>query len=171
MAGDMAIRKGAAEVCAEDIVQRSNVELTNAILSTLMYDGEVEVRKSVAKLAVSLRDQRIQPFTELLRVLIDSPAYEYASSELLITLQCAPDKVDELVLLAAHRFLAVFGSVAGDIRTGAAGDAHYMCQLVVRGLAQSRDKEHRGALLDVLDNMFELGIYGISGAVATAERQ
>ena len=41
---------------------------------------------------------------------------------------------------------------------------------MVRGLAQSQDRGHQAALLDILDQLLELGIYGISDAIATTER-
>jgi len=43
-------------------------------------------------------------------------------------------------------------------------------ELVVRGLAQSRDRTHRSALLDVLDRMLELDVYGVGEAIAASER-
>lgn len=171
LAGDTGTRKGAAEVCANRIDRTSNVELASSTLKSLMHDDDVEVREAVANLAAHLRDQPLSPFSDLLEALTDSPAYEYATPQLLITLQHAPDKIDALVLRVARRFISVFGSEASDLRTGAAGDARYISQLVVRGLAQSRDKKHRGALLDVLDGMLELGVYGVDDAVSTAERQ
>jgi hypothetical protein len=75
-----------------------------------------------------------------------------------------------LVLKAAQRFVQVYGRDAADIRTAAAGDARYISELVVRGLAQSRDRAHRAALLDVLDLLLELGVYGIGDAIAQSER-
>jgi hypothetical protein len=126
--------------------------------------------KAVAKVAPHLRNHQLRPFAELLAALIDSPAYDHATPQLLLTLQHAPDKVDDLVLKASQRFISVFGSEAGDIRTGAAGDARYISELVVRGLAQSRNRSHRAALLDVLDNLLELGVYGVDEAIAEAER-
>ena len=75
-----------------------------------------------------------------------------------------------MVLKASQRFLSVFGSDAADIRTEAAGDALYVSKLVVRGLAQSQDRDHRAALLDVLDQLLELNVYGINTAITEAER-
>ncbi|SLE54749.1 Uncharacterised protein [Mycobacteroides abscessus subsp. bolletii] len=171
LAGDTGTRKGAAKVCANRIDRTSNVQLASSTLKRLMLDEELEVREAVAKLAAHLRDQPLRPFSDLLEALTDSPAYEHAAPQLLITLQHTPDKVDELVLRVARRFLSFFGAEASDLRTGAAGDARYISQLVVRGLAQSRDKEHRGALLDVLDSMLEIGVYGVDYAISAAERQ
>jgi hypothetical protein len=94
----------------------------------------------------------------------------HATPQLLITLQEAPDKVDDLVDLAAHRFLDVHGDDVADMRTGAAGDAHYISDLVVRGLAQTRDRGRITALLDILDRLLELGVYGVDRAIDGAVR-
>ncbi|MCB1301981.1 MAG: hypothetical protein KDB28_12220, partial [Tetrasphaera sp.] len=168
--GDAMTRKGVAEVCANRVDRTSNESLASGTLTTLMTDQEDDVLKAVAKVAPHLRNHQLRPFAELLAALIDSPAYDHATPQLLLTLHHAPDKVDDLVLKASQRFISVFGSEAGDIRTGAAGDAHYISELVVRGLAQSRNRSHRAALLDVLDNLLELGVYGVDEAIAEAER-
>ena len=170
LSGDIHVRKGVAEVCAERVDRTSDAGLATASLIRLMNDDEDEVRKAAAAVAPHLREHPLQPFAQLLTALIDSPSYDHATPQLLLTLQYAPDKVDELVLKAAQRFIDVFGKDAADIRTGAAGDAHYISELVVRGLAQSRDRAHRAALLDVLDLLLELGVYGINDAIAESER-
>ncbi|MFU9028465.1 hypothetical protein ACNAWD_11620 [Rhodococcus erythropolis] len=170
LAGDARVRKGAAEICAHRVDRTMNVELASSALIGMMNDDDEEVLKAVAKVAPHLRDHPLRPFAGLLSALIESPAYDHATPQLLLTLQHAPDKVDELVLKASQRFISVFGSDAGDIRTGAAGDARYISKLVVRGLAQSRNRRHRAALLDVLDMLLELGVYGVDDAIAEAER-
>ena len=135
-----------------------------------MNDKEDEVRKEVAQVAPHLREHPLRPFAKLLSALIDSPSYDHATPQLLLTLQYAPDKVDDLVLKAAQRFISVFGKDAADIRTGAAGDAHYVSELVVRGLAQSQVRAYRADLLDILDQILEFGVYGINNAIAQSER-
>lgn len=168
--GDALTRKGTAEVCANHVDRTSNAALASATLTKLMTDEDDDVRQTVASVAPHLRNQKLRPFADMLSALIDSPAYDHATPQLLLTLQHAPDKVDDLVLKASQRFISVSGSEAGDIRTGAAGNAHYVSELVVRGLAQSRDRSHRAALLDVLDDLLELGVYGVEDAIAKAER-
>jgi hypothetical protein len=170
LAGDAYIRKGVAEVCAGRVDRTSDAYLAAATLVALMPDDDDEVRKAVARVASNLREHPLRPFAMLLSALIESPSYDHATPQLLLTLQHAPDKVDDLVLKAAQRFIAVFGEDAADIRTSAAGDSHYISELVVRGLAQSRNRAHRTALLDVLDRLLELGAYGIGNAIAQSER-
>lgn len=170
LSGDFHVRKGIAKLTAEHFVRTSNNELATETLIHLMNDDVDEVRKETAEVASRLRHHSLRPFDRLLMALIDSSSYVHAATQLLITLDQAPDKVDELVLKASERFISVFGRAAADIRTGAAGDAFYVSKLVVRGLAQSQDRGHQAALLDILDQLLELGIYGISDAIATTER-
>lgn len=170
LSGDFHVRKGIAKLTAELFVKTTNNELATETLIHLMNDDVDEVRKEAAEVASHLRHHSLRPFDRLLMALIDSSSYVHAATQLLITLDQAPDKVDELVLKASQRFLSVFGSDAADIRTEAAGDALYVGALVVRGLAQSQDRDHRAALLDVLDQLLELNVYGINTAITEAER-
>lgn len=170
LSGDACVRKGVAKVCASSVDRTSNAALATASLTRLINDNDDEVRKAAAQVAAHLRKQSLRPFAPLITALIGSPSYDHATPQLLLTLEYAPDKIDDLVLKAAKRFADVFGGDAGDIRTGAAGDARYISKLVVRGLAQSRDPAHRAALLDVLDLLLELDVYGLDDAIAEAER-
>ena len=135
LAGDAYVRKGIAGVCAKSVDRTSDADLAVATLVALMHDDDDEVREAAAGVAMNLRDHPLRPFAKLLSALIESPSYGHATPQLLLTLQHAPDKVDDLVLKAAQRFIAVFGKDAADIRTGAAGDSHHISELVVRGLA------------------------------------
>lgn len=170
LSGDFHVRKGIAKLTAELFVKTTNNELATETLIHLMNDDVDEVRKETAEVASHLRHHSLRPFDRLLMALIDSSSYVHAATQLLITLDQAPDKVDELVLKASERFISVFGRAAADIRTGAAGDAFYVSKLVVRGLAQSQDRGHQAALLDILDQLLELNVYGINTAITEAER-
>ena len=170
LSGDFHVRKGIAQTVARSVADSSNTELATETLIRLMSDDVDEVRKEVATLASILRNNPLRPFVKLLTALIDSPSYVHASTQLLFTLEHAPDKIDDLVLKASQRFLSVFGNDAADIRTGASGDAHYVSKLVVRGLAQCQSPTRRAVLLDVLDQLLELGVYGINDAIEKSER-
>ena len=167
---DFHVRKGVAQTVARSVAYTSNTKLATETLIRLMSDDVDEVRKEVATLALILRNHPLRPFVKLLTALIDSPSYIHASTQLLFTLEHAPDKIDDLVLKVSQRFLSVFGNDAADIRTGASGDAHYISKLVVRGLAQCQSPTRRAVLLDVLDQLLELGVYGINDAIEKSER-
>jgi hypothetical protein len=170
MAGDVEVRSGAALVCSARVDRAANSTLVLTTLRELMHDEEEVVRRAVGGLAGYLRGHKLRPLADFLMDLVASPSYVHATPQLFITLQQAPDRIDDLVDLAAHRFLDMFGGDAADIRTGAAGDAHYISDLVVRGLAQTRDRRRVSALLDILDRLLELGVYGVDRALASAQR-
>ncbi|MGA1812801.1 ATP-binding protein [Frondihabitans sp. 4ASC-45] len=171
LTGDVEIRVGVAFVCSARVDRAANSELAFSALRRLMQDENDRVRKEVGSLVHYLRDRSLRPFTPLLGDLIASPSYVHVTPQLLILLQEAPDRVDDLVDLAAHRFLDLFGDEVSDIRTGAAGDAHYIAELLVRGLAQTREKNRVAALLDILDRLLELGVYGVDSAIDKLERR
>ena len=50
-------------------------------------------------------------------------------------------------------------------------DAHYVSELVVRGLAQSRSAKERFDLLEVLDELLEIGVCGLEDAIAQTARR
>lgn len=163
------VRLGAARSCAARVVHTSNTELVTSALLRLFNDENTEVAKAAAQVAPNLRERALRSFAALLEALIGSLSYAHAMPQLLITLLHAPDKVDDLALKAAQRFLLIYPRDAGN-RAPAAGSARYISKLVVRGLAQSRDQAHRATLLDVLDDLLELGVYGINESIADSER-
>jgi hypothetical protein len=169
--GDMTVRRGVAEVCAARVDRSADSELVLSTLRKLMYDEDDEVRKQVSTLAANLRGKDLRPYDQLLAELIASPSYVHATPQLFITLQKASDKVDHLAYLAAHRFLDIHREEVADFTTAAAGGVHYISDLVVRGLAQTRDQSRVTALLDILDRLLELGVYGVERAIDGAVRR
>ncbi|MDG9719305.1 hypothetical protein [Streptomyces sp. DH24] len=167
--GDVSARKGAATVCAHHLANVGEKSLVRAAFTDFVRDPEPEVRKSAAAFAAAVRGNRLRPLSRPVKDLIASPAFSDASTQLLITLRDAPDRVDDLVFECANRFLAESGSGAADIRTGAAADARYLGQLVIRGYA-SPTPAVRAKLLDVLDGLLLVGALGVSELVLQAER-
>ncbi len=171
MAGaDPAARKGVARMSARRLPHTDNAEVAGAAVAVLANDDDEAVRKEAAIAAGALRGHALRPFEGVLTALIGSLAFADALSQLLITLERAPDRVDDLALLCAQRFVEALGPEAGDIRTRAAGDAREVGELTIRGLAQSRTPSERAALLDVLDQLLLLGAYGIDDVISASER-
>jgi hypothetical protein len=167
---DALSRKGVAQAAAARLMSNSDTELAAETLTRLFDDADASVREAAAGVAANLRSEPLSPYESVLIELIDSPAFEDATPQVFLTLQAAPDQVDALALRCAQRFIELFGSAAGDIRTGAAADAHYVCDLVIRGLAQAQTASERPAFLDVIDALMRIGAYGIDDAVNNAER-
>lgn len=164
-------RKGAAGMAAHRLNRTANPDVATRTLATLVNDPNDEVRKAVAEVAGALRGHALRPFEAVLRELLASAAFADALPQLLITLEQAPDRIDDLSLLCAQRFVEVLGEEAADVQTSAAGDARLVGQLIIRGLAQGRTAVDRGALLDVLDQLLLTGAYGIDAVISESERE
>lgn len=167
---DGAVRLGVAQLCVGQMLDSRNAKLAANALTELFKDSDEDVRQAASALPQSLRGEALQPHTAILQALIDSPSFAHALPQLFITLQHAPDRIDSLVTHAASRFLTLYSSEVADIRTSAAGHAHYLSELAVRGLAQSEAPAHRKALLDIVDRLMEFGVHGVDEAVAAFER-
>lgn len=167
---DVALRKGAAGVCAHRLSNTSDAAVAQRGLEQFIHDPEEDVRRAAAEVAGALRGERLRALREPITSLISSPAFTHALPQLLITLEQAPDRVDDLVLMCSQRFVEMFGADSGDIRTGAAGDARHVGELLVRAYAQATSKSSRSAVLDLLDQLLAIGAYGIADVVRESER-
>lgn len=171
LAGDNNVRAGIVSVCNDLVNGAKNREVLFTALCTLMHDGDTRIRKEIGEIPSRLRKQSLSQFKDFLKYLIESPSYIYAVRHLLLALREAPDRVDDLIDLAVHRFLNID---RGDIAIGQANTfvgSSYVSELVVQGLAQSRDKKRTSDLLDSLDQLIERGEYGVYQAIEQFERQ
>ncbi|MFI9250019.1 NACHT domain-containing protein [Streptomyces sp. NPDC053069] len=168
---DGAHRQGAAEVCAQRLVNTGDAALAHHALVRFFHDPEEDVREAAAAVAVALRGRRLRPFHRTVTALTDSRAFRSALPQLLITLEHAPDRVDDLVLMCVRRFLAVFGAASADLASGAAADAHHIGELLVRAHAQAASAARRREILDLLDQLLLLGSCGVADAIGNADRR
>jgi hypothetical protein len=167
---DVAIREGAAEMCAYRLPRTASAETATDTLQQFMNDDEEKVREVGAKVAAALRGQRLGPFEETLAALIRSPSFTHAASQLFITLERAPDRVDSLILQTAQRFIEVNGANIGNIATGAAAEGREIGELVLRAYAQATDAAPRATTLDMIDGLLLYAAFGVDELVAAAER-
>ncbi|MEV4926366.1 NACHT domain-containing protein [Streptomyces roseoverticillatus] len=167
---DGALRQGAADVCAQRLMNTGDAALAHHALVRFFHDPEETVREAAAAVAAALRGRRLVPFRRTVTALIDSRAFRSALPQLLITLEHAPDRVDDLVLTCVRRFLEVFGSASADLSTGAAADAHHIGELLVRAYAQAASAARRSEILDLLDQLLLMGAYGVDEAISSTDR-
>jgi hypothetical protein len=167
---DASVRKGAAQVCAGRLPQTTNAAAAGEATQGFINDADNEVREAAAHVAAVLRGEALRPFELVLAVLIGSQSFDRAVAQLLITLDQAPDRVDDLIIACARRFVTVYGAQTGDISTGAAGEAREVGELLLRAYAQAIDVTVKGEVLDILDELLTFGAYGVAELVDTAER-
>ncbi|WP_258904093.1 ATP-binding protein [Actinokineospora sp. UTMC 2448] len=167
---DPAIRRGIAEVTADLLTRNLNVPLAMDVLSQLFNDADATVREAAAGVAAALRGQRLRPFRPVLTGLIDSAALVDAQAQLLITLGRAPDRVDDLVMHYAQRFVALHGDELASFALTSASDTQQLATLLVRAYAQSANTQIRRQALDLFDQLLLLGVYGVQETMDTVER-
>lgn len=164
---DLHTRRGVAMICAHWLPDTTNAAGAMDALSTLMNDEHVQ--SVVAEVAGELRGKKLYPFRIILEELMSSGAFAKALPQLLITLEQAPDRIDDLVVACARRFIEVHGGQLNDFSTGASADARSVGQLVLRGYAQASGVRLRQTL-DLIDQLLELNAYGVADLVDGAER-
>jgi len=152
---DPATRRGAARVCAQRPAEAA-VEIQR-----LLRDDHPKVRQAAAEVTAALRGEALRPHSELVLEVIESPAFETAVPQLLITLEQAPDRVDDLILAAARRFVSAHLRELGDMRTAAAAEARELSTLVIRAHAQATGEQARSEALNLIDDLLRVGAYGV----------
>ncbi|MGW5103192.1 hypothetical protein [Streptomyces sp. NPDC004100] len=167
---DASQRQGAAEVCAQRLLNTGDAALAHHSLVRFFHDPEEDVRAAAATVAAALRGRRLRPYWRTLTALVDSHAFGPALPQLLITLEEAPDRVDELTLTCARRFVAVFGAASTDLTRGVAADARHIGRLLVRAYVEASSPACRSEILDLLDQLLLLGSYGVAEAIHDSER-
>lgn len=168
--GDAAVKSGLASVCAHRLANTSNFSTASAILQELADNQDEGVREAVAVAAPVLRGQELRPFKDVLMSIINTQSFKEAVVQLLITLERAPDRIDDLIMACAQRFVDVFGADIGNVATRAAGDAREVGQLVLRAYAQTPDAGGCSVALDLIDRLLLSGGYGVDELVVFAER-
>jgi hypothetical protein len=167
---DGSVRKGAAEVCARRLGGTADPVGAAAALSQFFTDDDEDVRKSAAQAALTLRGQALRPFADLLSTLIQSPSFTDALSAVLMTLEQATDRIDDLVIDCAKRFLQEHGSQVGDLSTAAAGQAQGVGRLILRAYAQATTPAGRAPVLDLVDELLMNSAYDFARIVDDAGR-
>lgn len=167
---DPLVRKGAAVICARRLpITGDHVAALRALLA-FIHDESPAVRDAAAEVAAALRDRPLEPHRDLLSALIASPAITDAMPQLLITLERATERVDDLVKALARRFLDMHQNDMNDFATRTAGDAKQIGELVMRAYAQAHDAIARKEALDLVDDLLSRSAWGFSEMVVDAER-
>jgi hypothetical protein len=167
---DAASRQGAADLCGRSLPHTSDAAAAAAALHQFITDTDEDVRKAASQVAAALHHRELRPFSDVLTTLIASESFTYALAQLLITLQAAPDRIDDIALACTRRYIDEFGQQAGDISTAAAGEAQEIVQLTLRAYAQASAQETRSQVLDLIDDLLLINALGALEAVDQAER-
>ena len=163
-------RVGAARLCASLLPRTANPVRAAALLGSYFDDEHTEVQTAAASVATALRGRNLRPHRQLLTLLIGSRTFDSALSQLLITLEDAPDKNEELVALTAERVLAHDAPEVGDITKRASAHAPHLARILLRAYSQTRNRAMRSRLLDSIDTLQRNRAIGIDELVETTAR-
>lgn len=128
------------------------------------------MRGQAAKVAGALRDGPLQPHREIIEAIIASAAFEQANTQLLITLEHATERTDDLILATARRFIDGYKEQMASIATHAAADAREVGALLLRAYAQAETSAARSDVLDLIDDLLMEAAYEFAKTVGEAER-
>ncbi|MEU6225026.1 ATP-binding protein [Streptomyces sp. NPDC047042] len=167
---DGAQREGAARLCAHRLADTNDAAIARQTFEEFVDDSDEAVRKAVGEVAAALRGEHLRPMKLSLMRLISSASFSESLPQLFLTLEHAPDRVDDLVLACCQRFIEVKGTDSGDIRTAAAGDSRYVGKLLIRAYTQANARAKRGKILDLIDQLLEVGAFGVADLVEKSER-
>ena len=167
---DARTRQGAADLCARSLPHTSDATAAASAICQFVNDEDDDVRKAAAQFTAPLRSRDLQPFRDVIITLIASRSFAVALAQLLITLQAASDRIDEMVIACIRRFIDEFGQEAADISTSAAGEAREITQLTLRAYSQASDRAGRRETLDLIDELLMINALSAPEAVDQAER-
>jgi hypothetical protein len=167
---DISARTGAAGTAARRLPTAADAVVAGTILKLFFDDDAEPVRKSAAAVVGALRDKELRPHEDTVKALIASRTFDLVLTRLLRTLERAPDRVDDLVILCVERSTELVGTGQRPTRPAFLTDHYQLGRIVVRALAQTKSVEYRRTLLDALDALLASGAYGIDDLVTSSER-
>ncbi|HEY6780162.1 MAG TPA: hypothetical protein VI111_04365 [Thermoleophilaceae bacterium] len=167
---DVKVREGVATICAHHLSITAESERAGAVLAVLFDDDDHDVRDEAAAVAAALRNRPLAPHKQIIEKLIASAAFEPANTQLLITLDDTTERVDDLILAMARRFIDVHKGQLASISTHAAADAREVGALLLRAYAQAATTTARSDVLDLIDDLLMEAAYEFAKTVGEAER-
>ncbi len=170
LAGTTAQRVGTAEVFAANLQVASLRAFCEDVLIQLFDDPEEPVRAAASACFGSLRGEDMADFVRLIEAFVQSRAFAKHYRAIIYPLTQTTIKLPAVTCVVCERFLEIVGFDAADIRSGSSADAHQVSQLLVRAYSQSTDTTFQARCLDVIDQMTQIGAYGLEDALELYER-
>jgi hypothetical protein len=160
----------AADVSADAVVHDEFRLRAKQKLVHYFDDDDSEVRKHAANVFRSIPSDQFSDFMDLAHRFVRSPAYVKDSFSFLHALENAHSNVTELIATAAERALEELRRPGNDLR-GHDMEMHQLKDLIRDEYAASeRSPEVRKRLLDIIDGMAELELYGVDEIIRPHER-
>jgi SpoVK/Ycf46/Vps4 family AAA+-type ATPase len=155
-----------ADVTADAFSWTGNRHRAEILLTGFFFDEDEETRKHAADVFRKTSITDIEPYRELIKKFVESPAFPGNTYSVLRMLENATGDVLELVISISERLIN--DSNHNKQRTV---DTHHLESLIKKEYAASEfQPESRRRILDVIDNMLANEIYGADDIVAAHDR-
>ncbi len=165
-------RQIAAHLAAHHISQAAYRTIAEHQLIEFFNDPVKEIRAEAAECFRELWNEEIESFRSLINVFIRSKAFEEDNFALFHLLKDAHEPTTEEVILAAERVLDLAERPDdGSSPSGRRREMHYLDDLLLKEYSATENRpELRARILDILDKMLILGLYGTDKIIQEHER-
>jgi hypothetical protein len=165
-----AARAGCARIYAGNVTNLRFRARCAGLLMDCFDDQDKRVRESAVELFWQLSSDDFEVIEDVCLRFLDSGAYSEHSSRLIHELEQSRANLASVVAKLAQRFVAEAGRKASDIRFAEAGNARIVSGLLVRNYSSATTEAERNRSLDLIDQMFEIGAFGVGDSLADYER-
>ncbi len=165
-----AARAGCARIYAGNVTNPRFKARCARPLMDCFDDHDKRVRESAAELFWQLSSDDLEVIEDVCLRFLDSRAYSEHSGRLIHELEQSRANLASVVAKLAQRFVAEAGRKASDIRFAEAGNARVVSGLLVRNYSSATTEAERNRSLDIIDQMFEIGAFGVGDSLADYER-
>ncbi|MBE9112901.1 hypothetical protein IQ273_26290 [Nodosilinea sp. LEGE 07298] len=168
--GTQTHRLAAAEVFVTNLRSAYLKEFCENSLIQLFSDPSSEVRAKAAKCFFRL-EVELDSYSNLIDQFVETEAFSDGGRDLIWALEKTTSKLPKSTYRICERFIQSINDENAQKRSGALRDVSSVSQLLVRLYSQSgRDLVLQSQCLDLIDQMIEIGAYGLEKSLAPFER-
>ena len=168
--GSAAMRKAVAGIYARNVAKEVVGAACMKRLGSFLDDTDETVRSEVSTAFFDVSDEWLLRSREFVLRFIESKAFESGPYDVLRVLEESNLAVPDVICRAAERVLGFLGEEGTHVAYHGSMVAKSIATLVVRQYQQAADASLRRRCLDLIDQMQELGYFGIDSELAKLER-
>ena len=155
-------RVGAANVYADNVSDATIGTECEDRLKVLFKDESEAVRRAAARSWNILKPDELAKRGSLLGAFVDSIGPDIDVRVLIHTLEQSHERLPSEVCELAERVVEAYGPKGADPRLREAGAAYRLASLIIRLHEETKDREFRGRVLAVIDDMLRVGFMRMS---------
>jgi len=170
VAGDEALRSGAAKVAAANVFTAKCRQFCEAALGEFFDDSSGDVRDSAARRFLHAKGDDLGRAQELIRRFLRSASFPEHGSFLVMGLMDSTAELSGLIIDVCTAVLAAFEGPSAETLVQLHLEAEDLAELVFRAYSQSQDPGYRERCLDLIDGFVAAQAYGVAKQIAGYER-